>query len=64
MYKSDAIENYTISIESRLAKAEATVSSMKDDIKEIKRNIRWLIGVIFSLNTSILGMLSKLLNIF
>ena len=49
--------------ESRLARAEASVASMQDDIKEIKRNIRMILGLVFSLNSTIIGLLAKGFNL-
>ena len=53
----------SIILESRLVKAEASVMSIQDDIKEIKRNIRMLLGLVFSLNSTIIGLLAKGFNI-
>lgn len=52
------IEQKTLLIETRLAKAELSTIYIHEEIKEIKRNLRWLTGIIFSLNTTIIGLLA------
>ena len=46
-------------MEQRLTKVETHYTNMKDDIKDIKRTLRWLTGIIFGLNSSIIGALAK-----
>lgn len=53
----------SVYLSARLKNAEVTVSLIQDDIKEIKRNIRFLLGLVFSLNTTIIGLLAKSMNI-
>lgn len=48
-----------IILERRISKAEENLVSIHDDIKEIKNTIKWLAGLIFSLNTTIIGILTK-----
>lgn len=62
MSHSEKVTNYNLLVESRLSKNEVNVASMQDDIKEIKRNVRWLMGLVFSVNSTIVGLLIKLLN--
>lgn len=52
-----------IKIESRLTKVEVSTKTIHDDLKEVKRSLRWLIGIVFSLNTTIIGVLAKGFNI-
>ena len=63
MTESEVIKNYQLLVESRLAKVEVNSSAMTEDIREIKRNIRWLMGLVFSINTTIIGLLAKGFNI-
>lgn len=59
MTKSEAVTNYNLLLESRLTKVEVNSKGMSDDIKEIKRNVRWLMGLVFGINTTIIGLLAK-----
>ncbi len=63
MTEVEAMNNYNLLVESRLTKVEVNSTSMADDIKEIKRNLRWLMGLVFSLNSTILGVVAKGFNI-
>ncbi len=63
MTDADIVTNYNLLVESRLTKVEVNSTAMADDIKEIKRNLRWLMGMVFSINTTIIGMLAKGFNI-
>lgn len=53
MEKSDLI------VEARLIKLESESQNTNEDIKEIKKSLRWITGLIFSLNTTIIGILTK-----
>ncbi len=46
-------------LESRLTKVEVKTQLITEDIKEIKISLRWIIGLIFSLNSMILGAVTK-----
>jgi len=46
-------------LESRLTKVETQTQNIDKDLQEIKKSIRWLTGLIFSLNTTIIGILTK-----
>lgn len=48
-----------INLECRLSKAEENLLILHADIKEIKRQLHWIAGLIFSLNTTIIGLLTK-----
>lgn len=63
MNDAETVTNRHLLIEARLTKAETNFSYMADDIKEIKRNLRWLMGVAFSLNSTIIGLLVKALHL-
>ena len=49
----------TITYEERLIRSETSLISIQDDIKEIKRNIRMILGLVFSLNSTIIVLLAK-----
>lgn len=51
-------------IESRLSKVEIQTQCVIDDMKEIKMMIRLLIGLVFSLNSTIIGIVTKGFGIF
>ena len=63
MTEVEAMNNYNLLVESRLTKVEVNSTTMAEDIKEIKRNVRWLMGLVFSINTTIIGLLAKGFNI-
>lgn len=48
-----------VAIEARLVRTETTISNVEEDIKEIKTALKWLIGIVFSLNTAIIGITTK-----
>jgi len=48
-----------INLERRISRAEENLISLHDDIKEIKGTLRWLLGLMFGLNTTIIGILTK-----
>jgi len=58
MEKQSAIESQ-IMLESRLTRVESSTVYIQDEIKDIKKNLRWLTGIIFTLNTTILGVVIK-----
>lgn len=64
MNSSKVFTDYDLLIEQRLVKVESNADSIQSDIKEIKRNLRWLMGIVFSLNSTILGVISKGFNLF
>lgn len=57
------IEKEIINLE-RLVRTETKVKNISDDLKDIKKSIRWLTGLVFSLNTTIIGILTKLFGVF
>jgi hypothetical protein len=52
-----------ILLERRISKAEENLISLQEDIREIKKSIHWIIGLIFSINSAIIGILIKGFNI-
>lgn len=48
-----------INIERRLSKTEENLISVAIELKDIKKTLRWLTGLVFSLNTTIIGLLTK-----
>jgi hypothetical protein len=48
-----------IHLERRITRLEENMVSLREDISEIKKSVRWLIGIVFSLNTTIIGLLAK-----
>lgn len=48
-----------INIEHRISMNEQSVSSIHDEIREIKSTLRWLIGLIVTMNSAIAGILAK-----
>ena len=63
MTDTEIVTNYNLLVEARLIKVEVNSTSMTEDIKEIKRNLRWLMGLVFSINITIIGLLAKGFNI-
>lgn len=53
------MEKAELLLESRLTKVETQNKSINDELKEIKNTLRWLMGLVFSLNTTIIGILTK-----
>lgn len=57
------IENKTadehLRFETRLTRVESSTVYIQDEIKDIKNNLRWLTGIIFTLNSTILGVVTK-----
>ena len=48
-----------IKLERRITRTEENLSSIQDDIKDIKSTLRWILGLVFGLNTTIIGILTK-----
>jgi hypothetical protein len=59
MQHTEVITNNNIMLEKRLTKLETDHLYMHSDIKEIKRNVRWIIGVMVTSHTTIIGTLAK-----
>jgi hypothetical protein len=63
MIKEQAVTVNDLRVESRLSRVEMSTINISDEIKDIKRNMRWLTGIVFSLNSTIIGLLAKGFNI-
>jgi hypothetical protein len=63
MTEAEVITNNSILLEKRLTRLETDHLYMHDNIKDIKRGLRWLIGVTVSTHTTILGALAKGFNL-
>jgi hypothetical protein len=63
MNDAEVVTSYNLLVEARLTKVEVNSTAMAEDVKEIKRNLRWLMGLVFSINTTIIGLLAKGFNI-
>ncbi|CEG60964.1 hypothetical protein [Legionella micdadei] len=48
-----------VSYDTRLTHAELSILSIQDDLKELKRNVRYIMGLVFTLNITLLGLLIK-----
>jgi hypothetical protein len=53
------MDNSDLILESRLSKVEVKTQTIAEDIKDIKKSLRWLTGLIFTLNSTILGVVTK-----
>jgi hypothetical protein len=52
-----AITKYDLYYESRMTKMEVIGEELKNDVKEIKSDLRWMLGVWISINTIMLGLM-------
>jgi len=53
------ITKYDLLFESRLTKVETTMDNLDKDIKEIKTDIRWMLGLMISFSTIMIGIMAK-----
>lgn len=53
------ITKYDLLFESRLTKVETTMEILKSDSKEIKTDLRWILGLMISFSTIIIGVMAK-----
>lgn len=53
------ITKYDLYYEGRLSKLEIISSELKEDVKEIKSDIRWMMGVWISINCIMMGLMAK-----
>jgi predicted MarR family transcription regulator len=58
------LSQYKVILESRLTRVETQHHNMADDIKDIKKTLHWLTGIVFSINTAVLGVVTKGFGIF
>jgi hypothetical protein len=59
MTPDKALDERIIQLEFRIAKVEAHNQNITEDLRDIKRTLRWLTGIAFSLNSTIIGILTK-----
>lgn len=57
------MEQDALTLESRIVRTETKVDDLHEEIKDIKKELRWAVGLIFSINTTIIGLLAKGFNI-
>lgn len=57
------MEQSELLLEPRLTKVEIQYNYITEDIKEIKINLRWIIGLLFGLNGVIIGLLAKAISL-
>lgn len=62
----DRITKYDLLFESRLSKNEESINSLnktcqdlRETCKEIKTDLRWLLGMTFGMNAAILGLMAR-----
>ena len=62
----DRITKYDLLFESRLSKNEESINSLNktcnnlnETCKEIKTDLRWLLGMTFGMNAAILGLMAR-----
>lgn len=48
-----------ITLERRISKTEESLVSLRDDIVDIKKSLKWMIGLMFTLNVTIISLLAK-----
>ena len=63
-HTENLLSQYKVILESRLTRVETQHINMSDDIKDIKKTLHWLTGIVFSINTAILGVVTKGFGIF
>ena len=54
-----AITKYDLYYESRMTKMETIASELKESIKEIKWDLRWMLGVIGATGLILIGVMAK-----
>ena len=53
------ITKYDLFYEQRITRVESIVENLKDDAKEIKTDLRWILGLMISFSTIIIGIMAK-----
>lgn len=59
MESKDELTAADLLLESRLTKVEVQTQNIDKELQDIKKSLRWLTGLVFSLNTTIIGILTK-----
>ncbi|HMG15470.1 MAG TPA: hypothetical protein VK590_08495 [Saprospiraceae bacterium] len=58
------LTKYDLFYEGRLSKIETMSEKMQEDVREIKSDIRWMMGVWISINCIMMGLMAKGFNWF
>jgi hypothetical protein len=53
-----AITKYDLYYESRMTKVEYAIEHLMNDTKEIKADLRWILGIIFAFGSIIMGLMA------
>lgn len=61
-YEKMIITKYDLMYEQRMTKVECNIDGLGKDIKEIKTDLRWLLGLMISFSTVIIGIIAKGFN--
>lgn len=59
MIEDREINNYYLRFESRLSRAESSLESVGKDIREIRKDLRWILRLLVGTGTTIIGLLVK-----
>ncbi len=54
-----ALTKYDLMFESRLTRVETTCEQLVKEVKEVKTDIRWILGILITFNTTLLGLIAK-----
>jgi archaellum component FlaC len=58
------LDFYKSMLEKRIDKLERSYENIREDLEEIKSNVKWVMKLVFTLNTTIIGILTKGFGIF
>lgn len=53
------INKYDLLFESRLTRVETTMDTVLDNIKEVKTDLRWILGIWLLYSVGMLGLMAK-----
>ncbi len=53
------ITKYDLMYEARLVRVESSLEYLLRDVKDIKTDLRWMLGLMFTFSTIILGLMAK-----
>lgn len=54
-----AITKYDLYYESRMTKMETIAEDLKENVKEIKNDLRWMLGIMLGFSGIMLGLMAK-----
>jgi len=57
--ESLAITKYDLFYEQRMTKVECAIEELKGDVREIKIDLRWMLGLMISFSTIMIGIMAK-----